>query len=137
MEAASQTTTTSTHDIEDKVEPPKLVWWFAIIGGLSTLALQGLSTEFYTFWITNLHPLPGQSFMMWLLIACLPIHIYEAVYCYRLAHRIGHHRSALGWAAQTFVLGYPSTRLLNQRARQMSQTTQPATQPAQPSRIAS
>lgn len=101
----------------DVVEPPHVVWWILIPGGLGLLAAQGCSPTFYAWWITTMHPLPGQGFMAWLLVACLPIHVFEGAWAWRRAHELGLHRSARGWALQTFLLGYPSTHLLRKRAR--------------------
>ena len=114
-----ESTTPSAHgaQIEDRVEPPKLIWWFVILGGLGLLALQSLHAPFYAWYTTTLHPLPGQNVMLWILIACLPIHLFEAVYVFRLAQKLGLSQSAPLWALQTFMLGYPSTRLMLARAK--------------------
>ena len=104
---------------EDRVEPPALYWWVAIIGGLTLLGFQGLHDGFYNWWITNMHGLPGQNVMAWIFVACLPIHIFEAVYVYRVANHLGMVKSAMGWAVQTFILGYPSTHLIRKRAKAM------------------
>ena len=107
---------------EDTVDAPALYWWVAIIGGLVLLGIQGFNTEFYNWWIANMHPLPGQNVMAWILIACLPIHLFEAIYVYRVAQHLGMPNSAMGWAVQTFILGYPSTHLIRKRARAMGVT---------------
>ena len=104
---------------EDRVDAPALHWWASIIGGLTLLGFQGLHTEFYTWWVANMHALPAQNVMAWIFVACLPIHLYEAVYVYRVAQHIGMPKSAMGWAVQTFVLGYPSTHLIRKRAKAM------------------
>lgn len=104
---------------EDRVEAPKWHWWISIIGGLSLLGFQGLHPEFYNWWVTNVHSLPAQEVMGWIFVACLPIHVYEAVYVYRLAHVLGMPNSAIGWSVQTFILGFPSTYLLRKRAKSM------------------
>jgi hypothetical protein len=105
----------SSPDANDKVDHPHPIWWALVLGGLTILAWQGFSAPFYAWWTGHINPLPGQSFMRWLFIACAPIHIFEAIYCYRLARRLGLRRSAAGWSAQTFFLGFPSTRLLRKR----------------------
>ena len=105
--------------IDDRVESPKLHWWISIVGGLTLLGFQGLHPEFYNWWIATVHPLPAQNVMAWIFIACLPIHIYEAVYVYRLANLLGMPESAMGWSIQTFILGFPSTSLLRKRAKAM------------------
>jgi hypothetical protein len=99
----------------DTVDHPHPFWWLFVIGGLGVLALQGFSAPFYAWWVAHVNPLPGQAFMKWLFVACVPIHVFEAFYCYRLAHRLGLRRSAAGWSAQAFFLGFPSTRLLRRR----------------------
>ena len=104
---------------EDRVDAPALHWWISIIGGLTLLGFQGLNAEFYNWWVANMHALPGQNVMAWIFVACLPIHIYEAVYVYRVAQHLGMPKSAMGWAVQTFVLGYPSTHLIRKRAKAM------------------
>jgi hypothetical protein len=102
---------------QDGIDRPHILWWIAIVGGLTILALQGFSAPFYAWWTTAVNPLPGQTVMMWLFLGIIPIHIAEAVFCYRLASRLGMPQHALGWAVQTFVIGFPSTRLLMKRAR--------------------
>ena len=101
----------------DEVDHPHPVWWLAVIGGLTLLAFQGFNTEFYEWYVAHLNPLPGQAFMRWLLVACVPIHVYEGVWAYRAALRLGLTRSARGWGLQTLVLGYPSTHLIRRRLR--------------------
>ena len=48
---------------EDRVDPPALHWWVAIIGGLVLLGFQGFNAEFYNWWVTNMHALPSQNIM--------------------------------------------------------------------------
>ena len=100
----------------DVVERPHAFWWFAILGGLTILAFQGFSPDFYAYWTSHVNPLPGRAVMRGIFIGCVPIHVYEAVYVHRLAVRLGMHRSAVGWSVQTFFLGFPSTYLIRRRA---------------------
>jgi hypothetical protein len=101
----------------DRVMRPHLLWWVAILGGLTVLGLQGFSSSFYEWWTVHLHPLPAKSTMAWIFLACIPIHVGEAVYCWRLSNRLGTPAASAGWALQTFVIGFPSTWLLLKRAR--------------------
>ena len=101
----------------DRVERPHVAYWIAILGGLTVLALQGFSSSFYAWWTAQVNALPAQSTMAWIALAVIPIHVGEALYCYRLSNRIGTPRASMGWALQTFVIGFPSTRLLMKRAR--------------------
>jgi hypothetical protein len=102
----------------DSVESPHVAWWVAIVGGLTLLALQGFSAPFYAWWVENVHGLPRQPVLAWFFLACIPLHLGEALFCYRLSNRLGTREASLGWALQTFVIGFPSTRLLLKRARQ-------------------
>ena len=104
------------------MEHPHPVWWLLVIGGLTLLAFQGFHAEFYAFWVDRVHPLPGQAVMAWIFYACIPIHVFEAGWAWRTAHRLGLSGHAAGWAAQGFALGWPSTRLLLRRKRAAAAT---------------
>jgi hypothetical protein len=101
----------------DEWEKPHAVWWLVVLGGLTLLAFQGFDATFYAWWISHMHGLPGRSVMMWIFIACVPIHVYEAVYVFRTARRLGMTRSQRAWTLQTFFLGFPSTYLFLKRTR--------------------
>jgi hypothetical protein len=101
----------------EKVERPHVLFWIAIVGGLTILALQGFSDSFYAWWVAHVNTLPAQSTMAWIFWACIPIHAGEALYCWRLSNRIGTPGASAEWALQTFVIGFPSTLLLMKRAR--------------------
>eukprot|EP00752_Nemacystus_decipiens_P002963 g2753.t1 len=47
-------------------------------------------------------------------VAVYVIHVLEAVYAFRVARQAGHRDTALGWMAQTFLLGFPSIFLVNE-----------------------
>lgn len=101
----------------EKVERPHPLWWVAIVGGLTILGFQGFNSDFYAWWVAHVNPLPAQSTMAWISLAIIPIHVGEAIYCWRLSNRLGTPGASAGWALQTFVIGFPSTRLLMKRAR--------------------
>jgi hypothetical protein len=101
----------------DAVERPAVVWWVLVLGGLTILAFQAWDAEFYAWWTSHVNWLPGQRFMAWLFIACIPIHVGEAIYVYVAAPRRGLSRSRRAWAIQTLILGYPSTHLFRRRGR--------------------
>lgn len=101
----------------DKVDRPHVFWWFVVLGGLTILGLQAFSPRFYAWWTQHANPLPGQGVMLAIFIACIPIHIFEAIYVYRVARKLGLRHSAVGWSVQTLFLGFPSTRLINKRAK--------------------
>jgi hypothetical protein len=101
----------------DRVERPRLAWWIAVEGGLTILALQGFSTSFYGWWTAQVMALPAQSTLAWIFLACIPLHLGEALYCYWQSNRIGTLEASMGWAVQSFFIGLPSTWLMIKRAR--------------------
>jgi hypothetical protein len=101
----------------DALERPHVVWWILVIGGLTLLGLQSFSAPFYAWWVMHVNPLPGPLVMRWIFLACIPIHVYEALYVRRTADKLGMRRSKTAWMVQTFFLGYPSTHLFRKRAR--------------------
>jgi Domain of unknown function (DUF4499) len=103
----------------DAVERPAAIWWVLVLGGLTVLAFQGWSTPFYDWWTSHVNWLPGQTIMAWVFIACVPIHLSEALYVYVAAPRSGLLRSRSAWAFQTLLLGYPSTHLFRRRAARL------------------
>ena len=110
----------SSSGLEDRIERPHIVWWVVVIGGIILFALWALSTPFYEWYQSTVHPLPSQTLVGWMLIALLPIHTFEAVYVVRLARKLGLVESAPLWGLQTLILGYPSTKLMLDRARSQS-----------------
>lgn len=112
-----------TVDAHDRVERPAAVWWVLVLGGLTILGLQSWNTGFYAWWTGHVNWLPGQAVMAWVFIACIPIHVGEAIYVYLAAPRSGLPRSRAAWTIQTFVLGYPSTHLFRKRAARLRAAT--------------
>jgi hypothetical protein len=101
----------------ERVERPHLVWWIVILTGLTLLGFQGFSDSFYAWWVAHVNALPAKSTMAWIFLACIPLHVGEALYCWRLSNRLGTPGASAEWALQTLVIGFPSTRLLMKRAR--------------------
>ena len=104
----------------DRVDHPNPLSVVVVIGGLYLLWLQGFSADFYGWWTEHMHALPPQATWRWIFVACIPIHVFEAQYCFRLARRLGLRDSATGWATSAFFLGWPATRLLRMRMRRQS-----------------
>jgi hypothetical protein len=101
---------------EDSIERPAAIWWVLVLGGLTTLAFQSWNAPFYAWWTSHVNWLPGQAVMAWIFVACIPIHVGEALYVYVAAPKSGLVRSRVAWAVQTLLLGYPSTHLFRKRA---------------------
>ena len=112
---ATEPATTSSAAGPDRVTHPNPFWVVVVIGGLYLLWLQGFSADFYSWWTLHMHGLPAQSVWRWIFVGCIPIHVVEAGYCYKLAGSLGLKRSALGWATSAFFLGWPATRELRHR----------------------
>jgi hypothetical protein len=102
--------------------PPAVVrpargWFVLLDGGIAALVLLSASDRFYD---AAIHysplPLPAQSQARRLLVGAIVIHAAEALGASRLARR--HGLPARSWAAQTFVVGFPSLLALRRRLRQ-------------------
>ena len=87
-------------------------WWLFVPGGILLLYFQATNPGLHQWYGNNIHPLPSQNILLWILVACLPIHTFEAALTWRLSHKIGRPDQAVLWAFQTFCLGYFSTKLL-------------------------
>ena len=103
--------------MDDQVDRPHPIWWVLVLGGLGLLFVIGHDAAFYPKYTALVHELPGQELMAWLFYACIPIHVFEAWYAWKWAGKLGLEKSRLGWAVQCFMLGYPSTHLLNKRKK--------------------
>ncbi len=89
-----------------------IAWWVFVPGGILLLYFQATNPSLHQWYGHNIHPLPSQNILLWILVACLPIHTFEAALTWRLSRKIGRPDQALLWAFQTFFLGYFSTKLL-------------------------
>lgn len=98
--------------MKDSLERPALGWWIAIGGGIGCLAIVALSDSAYAWWSTHITAAIPQWAFRGLFYGTVLTHIAEALSAWQLARRSGLNRSASAWAAQTFILGFPSLRLL-------------------------
>jgi hypothetical protein len=99
-----------------RIERPRLGWWVTVLGGMVLLAVLAFDAGAYAVWCAHVTTALPQRLLQGIFIAALATHIAEAVYAFRLASRIGLRENAAGWFLQTFLLGYPSLRLLRRRA---------------------
>lgn len=106
------------HAQRDAVDRPHPIWWALVLGGLTLLGLFAFQDTVYAWWDANVYPVGDRAVLTWLFVACVPIHVFEGVYCWRLARRRGLRASATAWGWQSFFLGWPSTRLLLRRIRE-------------------
>jgi len=100
--------------LDDDVQRPPLGWWIAIGGGLGLNALIGFHDGAYASWCGWVTAALPQELIRNIFIGAVVVHIAEATYAWRLARQAGLD-SAAGWALQTFLLGFPSLRLLLQQ----------------------
>jgi Domain of unknown function (DUF4499) len=101
----------------ERVERPHAGWWIVIGGGLGLTYLFAFSPGAYAWWLAHVTPLPPLAMVRRIGIGAALIHVGEALYARRLALRLGLEQTATGWFVQTLALGFPSLRLLRQRAR--------------------
>lgn len=94
---------------------PHWGWWVAIIGGMSLTAWIAFSHEGYSWWQGwGISSIP-QVIFQWTFWLAVLAHVGEASYAWVLARKLDRHHS-LQWGMQTFLLGYPSLRLLKEAA---------------------
>ena len=86
-----------------------------MLGGLGTLGVLAFDAGAYATWCAHLAAGLSQGWLRIIFVAALLTHAAEAASALRLARRAGLATSAGGWAVQTFVLGFPSLRLLRRR----------------------
>lgn len=103
--------------LEDRLELPSLGATVVTVAGIGLLAALALSGSLYAAVTGFGLPLPAQSILVWVLAAIPVIHAFESAWAHRTAKRIGLTSSAVAWAAQTFVLGAPSTMLMAAKAK--------------------
>lgn len=100
------------------VQRPHPGWWLSVLGGIGLLALLTLQPQAYEFFAQHVTSLLSQGFLRALLFLAVVVHMLEASYALMLAKQAGFNRTARGWCFQTFLLGYPSLRLLWRRVHQ-------------------
>jgi hypothetical protein len=99
----------------DIVERPALGWWIAVVGGLALTGLLGFHDGAYALFAEHVTAVLPQRLLAVVFVVSYAIHLGEALYARALARRAGLHASATAWAVQTFLLGFPSLRLLRAR----------------------
>lgn len=99
------------------VKRPHIGWWISVLMGMTILAILAFHTDFYTFFTSHIN-IPSQLALQWLTFAAVSTHAAEAFYSLRLAKKAGLKSTCKGWCFQTFLLGYPSLRLLRKRVKQ-------------------
>ena len=97
---------------------PAWYWWILILGGRPIFLELTVHSDFHGWWVENMHAMPSQKALVWIwIIGVIPLHLFEGWYAYRVCHKIGLESLAWKWAIQCFVIGYPSTHLLNKRKK--------------------
>jgi hypothetical protein len=100
----------------DAIERPEVYWWVSILGGIGLTAVLGFSDGAYALWHGHVTTLLSQPIIQLIFMGAVLTHLAEAIYALRLTQRLGLRDSAIGWVVQTFLLGFPSLRLLRRRA---------------------
>jgi 3beta-hydroxy-delta5-steroid dehydrogenase/steroid delta-isomerase len=96
----------------DTVKRPHIGWWLLILGAIALLTVLAFDEDAYRYFSTHVTSIFSQSFLKVLFYATIVIHFCEAAYAYYVARRSRLQDIAVGWSFQTFLLGFPSLRLL-------------------------
>ncbi len=100
----------------ETVERPHWGWWFAILGGMGTLAVLALSPTAHAAWEGWIGGWTPRPLLLAILAWAVGLHVWKGLRAVQLAEQLGLHRTALAWGWQTFALGFASLRLLERRA---------------------
>jgi len=98
------------------VERPALFWWISVLGGMTLLGLIAFQKDAGAIWTQHI-PFIDLLVLKVIFILAVLTHLSEAIYAYKLAKQARLSETALGWSAQTFLLGYPSLKLLLKRIK--------------------
>lgn len=97
-------------DGTDVVKRPPLWQWAMVLGGLGLLGVLAFNTDAHRAWVHHISPMFSQSVLRAIAYPALAVHLGEAAYAAHIAQK--HDLDTAGWTLQTFLLGYPSLRLL-------------------------
>lgn len=100
--------------VDDIVERPHVGWWISIIGGLGLTAALALSDGAFAWWSATVTTALSRELIRGIFYGAAFLHVFEASYAFSVAKKLGL-ASAPGWGLQTFILGFPSLRLLLKR----------------------
>jgi hypothetical protein len=91
-------TTTPPPERADRFLPVAPFWWITNFGGVVLTGVLAAWTDWLPLWV--------------IFAGAVALHVGEAVYAFRAAHRAGFTRSAPRWALQTLGVGFPSLQAL-------------------------
>lgn len=100
------------HDEMEVVYCPHPLWWVSVFVGMVLLGLFAFNSDAYAFFAQHITSKLSKTFLQGLFLISVILHFGEAFYAFYLARRAGLKSTAKGWCIQTFLLGYPSLRLL-------------------------
>lgn len=98
---------------------PRLGWYLLLDGGMVMLITFVASRRAYER-TKEVVPLPSRRTVGMILAAATAIHVGEGTYAYKAAKRRGFGESAMCWALQTFVVGFPSLLKMAELANERS-----------------
>ena len=106
---------TAAVSAHDRFERPPLFWYLVLDSGIASLVLLSVSRPAYEAVAAKV-PVPPRSALGAVLIGTAFVHVGEAMVAHRIAKSAGMDRSAMRWARETLVVGFPSILKLRQIA---------------------
>ena len=94
---------------------PHLGWWLAIVPAMALLSAIAFVGPVGAWWQERVAHVLSPPVLRWIAALAWLAHLGEALYACHLARRLGE--PVVAWTAQTFLLGFPSLRLLLARRR--------------------
>lgn len=99
----------------EKVERPHWFAWIWVLGGMAAFGIVAFHPDAWKWWSSNaIGWIPRWIYQAGFAVAWL-VHVYKGLKAVRIAERAGLRKTSLGWGLQTFLLGFPSMRLLRAR----------------------
>lgn len=99
---------------------PHWAWWLVLDGGLLFLTVLTFSPAAYGWWSQSVTTFFSPVFLWWLFWAAFAAHVVEGSVAWIWCHRAGVAEK-WAWAFQTFIVGFPSLRLLRGHLRELEE----------------
>jgi hypothetical protein len=112
MSSSSASNPAASQSLDDGVDRPHAIFWVSIIFGMSLVSALAVSDRAHALWTENLGSFPSRPLIVGIFVAAWMAHVSEALYARKLCQDLGITANKNGWTLQTFLLGYPSLRLL-------------------------
>jgi len=107
------------------VERPHWAWWVVILAGMTLTGALAISTAAYGWFAAHVTTLLPQPLIGAIFVWACWLHVKKGLRAVQMAERAGLRETSLGWGWQTFLLGFASLRLLEERIAERAAAPEP------------